>query len=248
MGKFNLYKIPLKSLPEGTQNYEYHLDDQFFKNIDGPEVQRGSVDVVLSVKRTGGTFELKFAINGIILIPCDRCLDNMDFEVATNEHLYVKFGSEYSEENDDVVIVPEAEGEINIAWFLYEFIALTIPLKHVHPAGKCNKTMSMKLKKHSARSADDGDEDDNGIFDDESDADDMTNEETDPRWDELKKLAHPKRKQSKTRTAKRRTHDKAVAPTLAVCPNCGAWHIYHTVCGECGYYRGKLAIEKEAAV
>ena len=46
----------------------------------------------------------------------------------------------------------------------------------------------MKLKKHSARAADDGDEDDNGIFDDESDADDMTNEETDPRWDELKKL------------------------------------------------------------
>ena len=48
-------------------------------------------------------------------------------------------------------------------------------------------------------------------------------------------MAHPKRKQSKTRTAKRRTHDKAVAPTLAVCPNCGAWHVYHTVCGECGY-------------
>ncbi|MEG1905124.1 MAG: 50S ribosomal protein L32, partial [Bacteroidales bacterium] len=26
------------------------------------------------------------------------------------------------------------------------------------------------------------------------------------------------------------------------------WHLYHTVCGECGYYRGKLAIEKEAAI
>ena len=33
-------------------------------------------------------------------------------------------------------------------------------------------------------------------------------------------MAHPKRKQSKTRTAKRRTHDKAVVPTLALCPNC----------------------------
>ena len=53
-------------------------------------------------------------------------------------------------------------------------------------------------------------------------------------------MAHPKRRQSKTRTAKRRTHDKAVA-------NCGAWHVYHTVCGECGYYRGKLAVVKEAA-
>ena len=61
-------------------------------------------------------------------------------------------------------------------------------------------------------------------------------------------MAHPKRKQSKTRTAKRLTYVKAVAPTLAVFPNCGAWHVYHTVCGECGYYRGKLAIEKEAAV
>ena len=44
-------------------------------------------------------------------------------------------------------------------------------------------------------------------------------------------MAHPKRRQSKTRTAKRRTHDKAVAPTLAICPNCGEWHEYHTVCG-----------------
>ena len=42
-------------------------------------------------------------------------------------------------------------------------------------------------------------------------------------------MAHPKRKQSKTRTAKRRTHDKAVVPTIALCPNCGAWHLYHTV-------------------
>ena len=30
-------------------------------------------------------------------------------------------------------------------------------------------------------------------------------------------MAHPKRRQSKTRTAKRRIHDKAVAPTLAIC-------------------------------
>ena len=64
-------------------------------------------------------------------------------------------------------------------------------------------------------------------------------------------MAHPKRRQSKTRTRKRRTHDKAVAPTLAVCPNCGAFHIYHTVCPICGswgFASGNLAIEKEAAL
>ena len=60
-------------------------------------------------------------------------------------------------------------------------------------------------------------------------------------------MAHPKRIQSKTRTAKRRTHDKAVAPTLAKCPNCGELYVYHTVCPSCGQYRGKVAIEMEVA-
>ena len=60
-------------------------------------------------------------------------------------------------------------------------------------------------------------------------------------------MAHPKRRQSKTRTLKRRTHDKAQAPPLADSPTCGAYHIYHTVCPTCGYYRGKLAVEVEVA-
>ncbi len=58
-------------------------------------------------------------------------------------------------------------------------------------------------------------------------------------------MAHPKRKISKTRRDKRRTHDKAVMPALGNCSNCGATVKLHTVCGECGYYRGRLAVEKE---
>jgi large subunit ribosomal protein L32 len=33
---------------------------------------------------------------------------------------------------------------------------------------------------------------------------------------------------------------------LALCPNCGAHYIYHTICPTCGYYRGKLAVEQAA--
>ena len=57
-------------------------------------------------------------------------------------------------------------------------------------------------------------------------------------------MPHPKRKISKSRRDKRRTHDKAVASTLSTCSNCGAPVLYHRVCGECGYYRGKVAVEK----
>ena len=98
----------------------------------------------------------------------------------------VKFGKEYSEESDEIVVIPEEEGAINIAWFLYEFIALDVPMKHVHEPGKCNKTMTAKLRKHTARSYDD--ETDDGASDDEvSDSSDFSSEpSTDPRWDALR--------------------------------------------------------------
>ena len=60
-------------------------------------------------------------------------------------------------------------------------------------------------------------------------------------------MAHPKHKISSTRRDKRRTHYQAVGPTVVTCANCGASVLYHRVCPECGFYRGKLAIEKKAA-
>ena len=61
-------------------------------------------------------------------------------------------------------------------------------------------------------------------------------------------MAHPKRKISKTRRDKRRTHYNATPATYVTCPNCGTTNLYHRVCSECGTYRGQLAIEKEAAI
>ena len=60
-------------------------------------------------------------------------------------------------------------------------------------------------------------------------------------------MPHPKHRFSKTRTKKRRTHYKAENPTVIVCSNCRAPVLYHRVCGECGYYKGKVAIEKATA-
>lgn len=58
-------------------------------------------------------------------------------------------------------------------------------------------------------------------------------------------MATPKRRTSKTRRDKRRTHYNATAPTIAACSNCGTAVMYHRVCPECGFYRGKQAIEHD---
>ncbi|HBG24559.1 MAG TPA: 50S ribosomal protein L32 [Rikenellaceae bacterium] len=60
-------------------------------------------------------------------------------------------------------------------------------------------------------------------------------------------MAHPKHRISKQRRNKRRTHYKAELPTLGTCSNCSAAVLYHRVCPECGYYRGRLIIQKANA-
>jgi uncharacterized metal-binding protein YceD (DUF177 family) len=189
LGKFELYNIDLKNLSPGIHKYTYSLENKFFIDIDGTEVQKGKVNVDLSIKSSGNIFEMNFHIEGIVLVPCDRCLDDMEIPIETQSRLVVKFGNEYAEESDEVVVIPYTEGAINLAWFIYEFIALAVPMKHVHAPGKCNKTMSSKLKKHTTRnSADDEDLEDN-IADDDIAIEDDETESIDPRWDALKGLA-----------------------------------------------------------
>lgn len=52
----------------------------------------------------------------------------------------------------------------------------------------------------------------------------------------------PKRKHSKSRRDKRRTHDKIVLPLINKCPKCGEAKISHRVCLNCGYYNNRLVI------
>ena len=126
------FKIDLKALPQGASILEFKLDDSYFKAIDAPDIQRGELSSSLSNSRTDDFFELNFHTEGIVHIPCDICLDDMEQSIETDDRLLVRFGEDYSEE-DDLVIVAENEGMLDISWFIYEFIDLNIPIKHVHP-------------------------------------------------------------------------------------------------------------------
>ena len=164
MGKFDKYKIDLKGMQADSAKYEFVLDNLYFAHIDGPEVQKGKVNVTLTVKRTSRAFELSFQTDGMVWVPCDRCLDDMELPISSSDKLMVKFGHEYAEEGDNLIVIPEEEGEINVAWFMYEFVALSIPMKH---------------------------EDSDDTFDTGGDdivIEEEVEEQIDPRWNELKKI------------------------------------------------------------
>ncbi len=175
MEKLGAYEIDLKGMAEDTCSYEYVLDDHFFESIEALDIKKGKVDVSLSVRKTAGIYELSFTMEGTVTISCDRCLDDMEQPISSEQVMKVKLGDEFAEE-DDMIVVPENEGVIDVAWYMYEYVVLAIPMKHVHAEGECNKAMESKLSQYLCAQADDSDE--------ESTA----SREIDPRWNELKKI------------------------------------------------------------
>ena len=164
-------KIDLKGLKEGEKVLEYDLDDAYFRAVDGPEISKGRVHVSLAIRRQSGFFELLFHTDGTVIIPCDRCLEEMEQPVRADNRLTVKLGAAYSED-DDLVTIDADEGILDVSWFIYEFIALAIPIRHVHEPGKCSAAMIEALEEHSAARSSDEEEP----------------EAIDPRWEALRKL------------------------------------------------------------
>lgn len=180
MGKFSEFKLPLKSLPVGTHEFKYHLDKRFFVNMESSDIHDASVDVALTATYKSDIYDLAFAVSGNITLLCDRCLDDLQFQVDTDYHITVKYGDEYCDDSDELLIIPESDNYLNVAYMIYDTVSLAIPIKHVHPQGQCNKAMSAMLKKHRAYDVED--------LDDTEDLPEDAEVTTDPRWDELKKL------------------------------------------------------------
>ncbi|MBQ2808447.1 MAG: DUF177 domain-containing protein [Bacteroidaceae bacterium] len=172
MGRFDKYNVDLKGLKTAPLEMEFDLDNAFFGDIEGEEFQKGTVKATVTVQKNRDVYDFAFVLEGTVVVPCDRCLDDLEIEVSTENSLKVKLGDDYADEGD-IVIVPEQDGDFNIAWYLYEFIVLALPMKRVHAPGKCNHEMTGKLKKHSVE---------------ESDVADGEEQEIDPRWAGLKNI------------------------------------------------------------
>ena len=58
-------------------------------------------------------------------------------------------------------------------------------------------------------------------------------------------MANPKRRHSKARKRKRRSHLALPSTDFIPCPNCNSPKLSHCVCNVCGHYGGRDILEKE---
>ncbi len=184
-------KLSISSLPFGKQDFSYHVDGEFFNEIEASEVRSGSVDVALSVSHTQeGIYELDFVCNGVITIPCDRCLDDMEHVVDATYHLTVKMGDALYDSVDGVLVIPSSWRTLNLAPMVRDTVLLTIPMMHVHAPGECNEEMLGRLEEHAAR---DYDSDEDFLRPpQDNDSESMEDGAIDPRWSALQQLLENK--------------------------------------------------------
>lgn len=185
MGKFTEYKLPLKSMPVGTHEFEYRLGKQFFVNMENADIRDADILVKLTVEHKNDVYDLSFVMTGEVVVLCDRCLDELHLPIETSYHIIVKYGDDYCDDSDDFIEIPESDSYLNVAYMIHDTVALAVPIKHVHPLGKCNRAMSALLKKHRSTSADaeEASLEDELIDEMDSMPDDAP---ADNRWDKLK--------------------------------------------------------------
>lgn len=195
MGKFTEFKLALQSLPSGKHHMEFHLGKEFFVNMESADVHDADLIVALDIDHTHDAYDLTFRITGTVTLICDRCLDALVMPMDTSYHIIVEYGEAYNDESDEVLVIPRSDASLNVAYMIYDTVALAIPIKHVHAPGKCNRAMSTLLRKHRAGTGEtdpDAEMEETLIEEmDSMDSAENTDDSatpTDPRWDELKKL------------------------------------------------------------
>ncbi len=187
MGKFAVFNLPLKTLSIGTHEFDYHLDKQFFANMEYADAREADIDVHLTVTLRNDIYVLHFKVTGTLTMLCDRCLDDMVVDVDAQYDINVEYGDDYNDESDDLLIIPVSDNYLNVSYMIYDTVVLALPIKHVHPMGKCNRQMSALLKKHRATiSAEDLDLDEDSILEEVDE--ESVSAPTDPRWAALKGL------------------------------------------------------------
>ena len=121
--------------------------------------------------------ELNFKHKGTIHVSCDLTNEMFDMPIKGQMKLVVQFGEEFNNDNDELLVLPHGEHQIDISQYIYEMIVLSIQLRRVHPGIKDGSLKSEVLDKL------------NELKVKEKKTDKIQKEENiDPRWDKLKQL------------------------------------------------------------
>jgi uncharacterized protein len=165
------YSVNILGLSQKVHSFDFQLGNAFFKKYGTEAVAEGQFEGKVTLDKRETLIEADFEIEGKASLICDRSLDPFVHQMKINRKMIFKFGEVANEVSDEVAIIPRDLDILDVGQYMYEFIVLDIPIKKIHPRFQSEE--------------DDEDENQDGklIYQSEK-----TEDEIDPRWEQLKKL------------------------------------------------------------
>jgi uncharacterized protein len=164
------FDVNIIGLSKKAHLFNFTLKDGFFEKYGKEVVSGGDFDVQVVLDKKETFIEVDFNISGKAHLVCDRSLEPFDYPIEETRKVVFKYGEVAQEISDEIVVITRDQDSLDLGQFIYEFIALSIPIKKLHPRFKAEEE------------------------DDESDVkiiyrtSEEESEKIDPRWEKLKKL------------------------------------------------------------
>ena len=175
MNDLKEFLVPFAGLKLGKHQFDYQIDNTFFKNFDYDEFNDVSVKVDIVLEKKSTMLELEIKHKGTVNVPCDVSGEEFDLPIKGKLKLLVKFGDDFNDENEELLVLPHGEFQVNVAQYIYESIILSVPLRRIHPGVK-DGSLSDVIEKLESLSPK------------ENKKEEQQNNDIDPRWENLKKL------------------------------------------------------------
>jgi uncharacterized protein len=169
------YSINIVGLSNKEHHFQFEIGDEFFRKYGTALVSEGKFLVDLLLTKHETFIEVTFKIKGTARLVCDRSLEPFDYPIENKNKIVFKYGEAFQEMTEEIIIIPRDTAKLELGQYIYEFIALGVPLKKLHP-------------KFKDEQEEEDDSEGKIVYTSEKTEEKKDDEEIDPRWNILKKL------------------------------------------------------------
>jgi uncharacterized metal-binding protein YceD (DUF177 family) len=176
------YNIDIYGLEDKQYDYDMESGDAFFEEMEQDLIEHGHFKTHVVLNKSATMIQLRFHTTGSVTLTCDRSLEPFEEPVDTDDRIILKFGDHNEELTEEIEMISRNTNRINVARYIFDFIALSLPVKKLHP--------SLRTEEDEFDLEDDEEEGMLVYTSGETEEGDETEEEEqiDPRWEALKNL------------------------------------------------------------
>lgn len=129
------YIIRFLQLGPGNHEFDFRIDDTFFKDREGSIIHQADVSAKAILHKEANAMQLDLEMKGNVTVDCVRCLESFVLPVDVKHTLLIRMVEEASREEDDVdaIQISRSANEIDLQQALYDFLTLAVPYSPVHP-------------------------------------------------------------------------------------------------------------------